>query len=132
MPRLKCQTNGTSQRDIFRYTSALSATKGTWLATLGTNEGAWMASQVPTILVAASALVLGTQDAINVHQTNRGIILKVTDLISLKCTAKCTLLGSTSPSGPLWLWENHRHLSGLGSWAPSNPALQSHTSASWG
>lgn len=76
-----------------------------------------MASQVPTPLVSetgkatslvtASALMLGTQDPINVHQINREIVLKVTDLISLKCTAKRTLPGSTSQSGPLWLWENH-------------------------
>lgn len=91
-----------------------------------------MASQVPTTLVfetgkatslvAASALVLGTQDPISVHQTNRGIILKVTDLISLKCTAKRTLPGSTSPSGPLWLWKNHGTFVWAGLVGPVKPS----------
>lgn len=43
-----------------------------------------------TFLVTASALVLGTQEAMNTRQRNQGTVLKVTDLISLKCTVRST------------------------------------------
>lgn len=90
---------------MYTYMPTQRATKGartpgTWLTTLDSNEGTGMNSRVPatlvsrtakaTFLVAASALVLGTQEAMNIHQINQGIVLKVTDLISLKCTVRST------------------------------------------
>lgn len=70
-----------------------------------------------TFLVAASAPVLGTQDAINVPQINQEIVLKVTDLISLKCTA-----GISFPGSVMWLWENHGTLVWGGPVAPFEPS----------
>lgn len=56
-----------------------------------------MSPQVPTALVsgtrkafqiAVTARVVSTQEAINICMINGGIILKVTDLNSLRCMAK--------------------------------------------
>lgn len=84
------------------------------------NEGAGMSSQVSAALVsrtgkafqvAATARVLSAQEAINTCRINRGIILKVTDLISLKCMAKAPFLEAYFGQGPCgsgscgtWVW----------------------------
>lgn len=98
-------------------------TPGTWLTTLDSNEGTGMNSRVPatlesrtakaTFLVAASALVLGTQEAMNIHQINQGIVLKVTDPISLKCTVRSTF-PEVFHSEPCGSGKTMEHLSGVG------------------
>lgn len=105
-------SNGKSGLVTYVYTPTLSDTKGTrlqgtWLATLDSNEGGGMTSQVLTTLVSrtgkATFLVPASASSGAWHTGHNKYspniwrnVLKVTDLTSLKNTGKSTFLGDIS------------------------------------